>query len=519
MFEPVKITNLTIELVKNGRLLLKDFSFTLNAGDKAVIIGEEGNGKSTLLKLIASPAPAALPYAAHSGEIYRGGNRIGYLPQELEPENAVLTAAEYADFDNLLCDCGYSEGYALAENLGIPPELPYSAQPMSSLSGGEKVKLRLLKILAASPDLLLLDEPTNDIDIHTIRWLENFIAACRLPILYISHDETLIERTANIIIHIEQLVHKRETRHTVSRTGYTEYVRARRESLAHTEQVAKKQRQEYREQQERWREIYEKVDTQQRNISRQNPSGGRLLKKKMKTVKSLERRFEREKDDFEEIPIVEEAIFMKFSDYRELPPGKEILNLKLDRLEIENRLLAENLRLCVRGGEHIAITGRNGCGKTLLMKRIAEALQSRPDLNARYMPQNYDDMLNPNETPVDFLAPTQTREETTLARTHLGSMRFTADEMTGRISALSGGQKAKLLLLKMTVDGSNVLILDEPTRNLSPLSNPVVRSVLSEYSGTIISVSHDRKFLSQVCDKVYEFTQSGLTPIEIATSP
>ena len=141
---------------------------------------------------------------------------------------------------------------------------------------------------------------------------------------------------------------------------------------------------------------------------------------------------------------------------------------------------------------------------------MAEELLARKDIHAEYMPQNYEELLDMEQTPVEFLAVTYDKDETSRNRTYLGSMKYTADEMSHRIGDLSGGQKAKLLLLKMSMEGSNVLILDEPTRNFSPLSNPVIRQMLRNFQGAILTVSHDRKYIAEVADTVYELTENGL---------
>lgn len=130
------------------------------------------------------------------------------------------------------------------------------------------------------------------------------------------------------------------------------------------------------------------------------------------------------------------------------------------------------------------------------------------------MPQNYEELLELSMSPVEYLAETGDKEEETRIRTYLGALKYTPEEMDHAISELSGGQKAKVLLLKMSLSGANVLILDEPTRNFSPLSNPVIREILSEYQGAIISISHDRKYIRQVCDIVYELTEEGLQTLE-----
>ena len=470
--------------------------------------------KSTLLKLIADPVMVE-HYVDYNGKILRDGLKYGYLKQELSDAEKRLCARDFLNVEPQVAETLLEtllpvEQAEISEQLGLNPAIFDSDQLMGTLSGGEKVKLQLARILAARPDVLLLDEPTNDIDIKTLEWLETYINRCGLPVLFVSHDETLIERTANVIIHLEQVVHKRNARHTIARMPYAQYIDERMRGLSHQEQVARKQREDFAAQQERWKKIHDKVERDQENMTRQNPSGGRLLKKKMKAVKSLEKRFEREKEDFEEIPIVEEAIFMKFAEGTALPRQKEILRMTLPELKIGNRILSKNIELNVFGGEHVGIIGDNGTGKTTLLRLIANELLQRKDLKAAYMPQDYEDSLNLSECPLDFLTPSGKKEDITRARIQMGSMRFTHEEMLGTVGGLSGGQKAKLLFLKMTLEGSNVLILDEPTRNFSPLSNPVIRQVLRQYDGTIISVTHDRKYLTAVCDTVYELKPEGL---------
>lgn len=170
----------------------------------------------------------------------------------------------------------------------------------------------------------------------------------------------------------------------------------------------------------------------------------------------------------------------------------------------EKRILAEDINLKIRGSEKICIIGANGVGKTTLLRKIAEELSQRDDIKAEYMPQNYEEILDLDMTPVDFLDKSGDKEERTRIRTYLGSLKYTADEMEHPIRELSGGQKAKVLLLSMSLSGANVLILDEPTRNFSPLSGPVIRKMLREFPGAIISISHDRKYIDEVCDKIYE---------------
>ena len=357
------------------------------------------------------------------------------------------------------------------------------------------------------------DEPTNDVGWNA-EWLENFIGN-KLPVLFVSHDETLIENTANVIIHIEQLIRKSKPRITVTRSRYTDYLRMREHAFQKQAQVAKKQRDDYKKQMERWQQIYNRVEHEQRTITRQDPGGARLLKKKMKSVLAQKKRFERESEDFLDFPEQEEAIITKFSGDITVPKGKVILDFSLPVLRIGEKILSRNIRLFVAGNEHIGITGKNGAGKSTLLSVLWEELRKRSDITACYMPQDYSQNLDYDKTPVQYLAENYTKEEITRARTYMGCMRFSHEEMTGKIGALSAGQKAKILFLDMVLREANVLLLDEPTRNFSPLSGPVIRKSLKNFGGAIISVCHDRKYLEEVCDKVYKLTENGL---ELQTS-
>jgi len=510
----LQIKDLTITHLKDFRTIIKDFSLSLGRGDKAVIIGEEGNGKSTLLKLIYDEK-LVNDYVEFTGEIIRNNVRFGYLAQELSPEKKAQSVFEFLSEVPGFYDLSPKELSDIAKTLNFRPDMFYSDQNVGSLSGGEKVKLQFAGILMIRPDVLLLDEPSNDIDIETLEWLEKFINSCGLPILFVSHGETLIERTANVIIHIEQVRRKTLPRYTAQKISYGQYVARRLSKISHQEQAARKEKSEYEKQQDKFRQIQAKVEHQQNVISRADPHGGRLLKKKMKAVKSMEKRFEKEHEAMTQLPDVEDAIMLNFDDNICIPNGKTVLDLELDKLVIGDRILSNNIKLKVTGAEKICIIGKNGVGKTTLLRIIYKKLLARADLKAAYMPQNYEDLLDMDITPVEFLSRSGNNDETTKLRTYLGSVKYTADEMDHKITELSGGQKAKLLFLKMILDGCNVLILDEPTRNFSPISGPVIRNVLKAYKGAVISVSHDRKFIRGVCERIYRLTDTGLTETDI----
>lgn len=505
----LQIQNLTITHKKDLHEMIKDFSISFHPGDKAALIGEEGNGKSTLLRLIYDERLVE-NYVEYTGTILKKGLKPGYLPQELSEEQKAQTVYEFCCQNPDFYDISPGELSRMAGRMGFPADFFYSDQRMESLSGGEKVKLQLACILLGEPDILLLDEPSNDLDMAALEWLEKWILQIQIPVLYISHDEVLLENTANLIIHMEQLRRKTVSRVTVARSGYRDYVSSRMAGLQKQEQLARNERKGYARQQERFRQIEQKVEHRQNTVSRQDPHSGYLLKKKMRAVKAQERRFEKAFSEMTEFPETEDAIFLKFGEAVQIPNGKRVLEYEKKELTAGGRILARNIRLKITGPRKVCITGRNGAGKSTLLKEIAKKLLGREDVRAGYMPQNYEELLVPGQTPVEFLTVSGDKEEQDRICTCLGSMKYTADEMRHPVRELSGGQKAKLLLLKLSMQKCDVLILDEPTRNFSPLSAPVIRELLKAYGGTIISISHDRKYIREVCTDVYELRETGL---------
>lgn len=508
----MQVKNLTLTHKKDLRIILEDFHLVLNDGDKAVIIGEEGNGKSTLLKWMYDPALSE-DYIEFTGERIIGKERLGYLPQELPEEAQMKTVYEYFCEKEQFWDQTPKDLAVLARKFGVTEEFFYRGQQMNQLSGGEKVKVQLMRLLMEDVTVLLLDEPSNDLDLATLELLEKIIQDWKQIVVFISHDETLIENTANMVIHIEQIVRKTKSRYTVEKLPYRTYVEERLKKFAHQEQKAQSDRREKALRDEKYRKVYQSVQNALNNCSRQAPSVAKNLKDKMHTVKAMNRRFEKEDEHMTEMPEQEEAIFFRLGGTdAAIPAGKTVIEYHLPRLETPDgeRILAENIAFIIRGPEKICIVGANGAGKTTLLRKIAAELKEREDLRVEYMPQNYEDQLNLAMTPVDFLDTTGEKSERTKIRTYLGALKYTADEMDHPIRELSGGQKAKVLLLKMSLSNANVLILDEPTRNFSPLSGPVIRKMLREFPGAIISISHDRKYIGEVCRKEYLLEKDGL---------
>ena len=506
------IENLTLTHKKDLTTLCENVSFSVSPGERLALIGEEGNGKSTLLRAILGDEGID-SYVQVSGRIVNSF-RTGFLPQELPGDERARSAYEYFSADEVFFDQTPRALGALASRLGLAADVFYSEQTMGSFSGGERVKLQLARLMMHDPELLLLDEPTNDLDGETILFLTEFLKTCGLAVLFVSHDETLLGEAATGVILLERLRRRQVPRASVQRQRYEEFVKSRADLFAHQAQVARKQREELDKKMQRYNQIRQRVEHEQNVISRRDPYGSRLLKKKMHTVMSMGKRFEREAQDMTAMPESEEAIFAKLG-CQPLPGTKVVLDLSLDRLCIGERVLSKDIHMCVRAVDKLCITGRNGAGKSTLLRHIRDMLRDRQDLNVFYMPQDPDDLLNMDRTPLEMLMVTGEKEEQVKNAVALGSMKFTGEEMNHSCRALSGGQKAKLMFLMMANSGANVLLLDEPTRNLSPLSGPVIRQLFADYPGCIIAVSHDALLIGEVCSREAKLTENGIEMLEI----
>ena len=504
----IQARNISITIDRDVKTIVDDFSFTVPDGKKVALIGEEGNGKSTLLKWLYDPESVE-GYAIVTGSASIDGTK-GYLPQELSGEDRTRTVYEYL--------CAHCDERVMTPNalkramntVALPFELAYSEQQMDTLSGGERVKLALAVLILNDCDVLLLDEPSNDLDLDTLLWLEQFLRTVRKTVLYISHDEVLLSRTAEAVIHIEMVRRKKIPRATMANIPYDEYMKRREAAMAHQAQVAQFEQKAFQQKKERYLSIYNAVDHAQASLTRRDPSTGRLLKKKMHTVQSIGRRLEKEQEELTEAPEAEWAILPKWLG-GEVKNGRTVLDYGPCTLALGDRILAENVALRISGPERVCIVGRNGCGKTTLIKKLAREIEKR-GYHTFYMPQTYSDVLPMDTLPVEFLAPNGDKASVTEARIFLGSMKYTTDEMSHPIRALSGGQQAKLLLLKAILDRVDVLVLDEPTRNLSPLSAPAVRTLLRGFSGAILMVSHDRKLIEEAATRTLRLTENGLEP-------
>lgn len=496
----LQLHTLTIRQQKDLHTLVENLSATIQNGDKLAIIGEEGTGKSSLLQAIYNQ-DLVTDYLQIDGLIDNHFSSMGYLPQILPREEAEKSVddflfgdIDYASFDfNLL--------YQLAGQLQVDSKiLDKPEMKVGQLSGGEKIKLQLLKILAKQPDLLLLDEPSSDLDMETISWLENMIGNSPLTIIFISHDEALLKKAATKIIHLEQIKKGSQARSSFVCQDYQSYQESRQTGLMRQEQLAKKEREE---QAQRLQTLHRTKSAVRDALTKtKNDQEGRLLAKKMKNLLSREERYLREAENFTELPDNPDVIGLFFHQVKSLPSQKVLLDYYQELL-----VTGQSISLTIFGQDKVAIIGENGIGKTLLLKKIKDELTSKSNLSLGYMPQNYAEEMEMECSALDFLAESDHPER---ARTLLASLKFNRQEIQHPISQLSGGQQAKLFLAKMVYQHNNVLILDEPTRHFSPTAMPEVCRLLQDFPGCLITVSHDRQFVETVCQTVYRLDKKRL---------
>lgn len=508
----LNIRDLTLFLKRENRPIVEHFSLGVMPKQKIAFVGEEGNGKSSILKAIVDFSLVE-EYLDVSGSVQKHGEVLGYLPQIFDVPCLERSVKDILE-ERMNAYFDYALFYELLASLDLDASFVDSEVLFRDLSGGEKIKFGLLLELLKDPTVLLLDEPTNDLDLATIEWLEGFLVELSIPVLLVSHDEQLVEAVADTIVHIEQLEERTKPRVTVARKKYSEYFAERARVFDHQDQVAKKEQAEHRAKVERHQQIYERVKHEQNTISRRDPAGGRLLKKKMKTVIAQRKRYEKEEKDLTQKAQREDTVFMKFSRAMEVHAGARILDLSLPELRAGERLLSKDIRLTVIGPKKIVIVGKNGSGKTTLLLEVLKALKQK-GIRYGYMPQNYMNIVCESRDAIDFLRAEGVGDVAEYSEicTFLGSMNFTYDEMRRHPNQLSGGQRAKLYLTQMMRDEAEVLVLDEPTRNLSPFSSAELRSTLKEYRGAVIAVSHDRVFIEDVFDEVYELSDKGFTQI------
>ncbi|MDO4546044.1 MAG: ABC-F family ATP-binding cassette domain-containing protein [Bacillota bacterium] len=509
-------------------VILDRVSFHINKGERIGIIGINGAGKTTLLRMLTGEMPC------ESGEFFISGDmRIGYLKQDggFDSQNTVIQEVEglFAHFpqmeqemERLLADIEkagdspesmklaakydalherYKEqgGYTYkSEMTGILSSMAFKedsyGKKIASLSGGEKTRLALACLLLSKPDILFLDEPTNHLDIGTLKWLEQYLKSYKGTIVLVSHDRYFLDETVTRIFEIEN--HKLH----IYEGNYSFYATERR---ARREAELRK---------------YEK---QQKEIQRQEEIVRRF--KQHGTEKLAKRAASREK----------RLSAMEVVERPDGGHGKMKLNFREDFKSGRDVLLAEDLsksfgygsgkvdlfrsvELDIKRGERVCIVGSNGIGKTTLLKILMGDLNSNTgrikighNVSFGYYDQGQQ-LLNGANTVIGELQEAYRLYSDTDMRNILGRFLFRGESVFLPVSSLSGGEKARLALLKLMLSGANVLILDEPTNHLDIESKEVFEEALMEFPGTAIIVSHDRYFLNRIPTRIMELTASGM---------
>ena len=507
----IQVNKLSITQIQEARPLIKELSFIVNPGERIALIGEEGNGKSTLLKyLMGLPLPG---FEAEGSKILDAP--IGYLEQDLRSRWGGTNVLDYFLLD---APEGTIEDYALLGK--IPaflekerfPKGSYSpAKTIAEFSGGEIVRLALAKLKLRPYRSFLLDEPSNDLDLESLFLLKDFLLSVSAPVLFVSHDERFISSCATGILHLEQLKRKSEMKATFARVPYEEYKERRQDLFEKETQVIAKKESQLQEKKERWAKIYQEVKDDQDQCVR-DPTTGRLLKKRMKRLLVGKKQLEKEEDAIPEKPEGDPFLNLVFPSSSSVANGKRILSFH-GPLFREDKLLVPQIDLDLVGPGQNALVGANGIGKSTLLEMLYQANKDRKDIRLGYMPQNYEESFPSSGTILSFLCPDERKETVTRVRLYLGSLRYTSEEMLYPLSSLSGGQKAKLFLLKMVLEETNVLLLDEPTRNLSPFSGRMLDSLLDSFQGRALIVSHASAFIERRRFPILSLEKNGIRVI------
>ncbi|YAF93793.1 MAG: ABC-F family ATP-binding cassette domain-containing protein [Nodularia sp. CChRGM 3473] len=497
--------------------VLKDINWEVKPGDRIGLVGVNGAGKSTQLKIITGEIEPT------AGEIIRPASlHIAYLNQEFEVDPSRTVKEEFwtvfaeanevqislsqvqremetatpeeldrliNKLDRLQRQFEALDGYGLDARIGkILPEMGFDFEDgdrlVSAFSGGWQMRMSLGKILLQKPDLLLLDEPTNHLDLETIEWLENYLKGLTTPMVIVSHDREFLDRLCTHIV---------ETERGVSTTYLGNY-------SAYLQQKAENQLAQL--------SAYER---QQKEIEKQQTFVDRFRASATRSTQAKSREKQLEKVERIEAPIAG----VKTLHFR-FPPaprsGREVVDIKDLTHIYDDKILFLGTSLLIERGDRIAFLGPNGAGKSTLLRVImgmeppTEGSVQLGDHNVipGYFEQNQAEALDLKKTVMETIhdeVPDWKNEE---VRTLLGRFLFTGDTVFKSVGALSGGEKARLALAKMLLRPANLLILDEPTNHLDIPAKEMLEESLQNYDGTAIVVSHDRYFISQVANKIVE---------------
>ncbi|MGE7767765.1 ABC-F family ATP-binding cassette domain-containing protein [Peribacillus sp. NPDC096540] len=507
-----------------AELILSNMKLEVQNKDRIALVGRNGAGKSTLLKIIAGQL------SHDGGEIIKPkGVSIGYMAQDtgleselsiwdemqtvfkdllkqekelrrLEAEmakpdtfdNEILYQKVLNEYDTLQVTFKEKGGYQYEADIrsvlhGLQfGDFDYSTL-ISTLSGGQKTRLALGKLLLKKPDILILDEPTNHLDIETLSWLEQYLQSYQGAVLIVSHDRYFLDKVVNQVYEISRNNMKKYY------GNYSSYLEGKAEDYERDMKQFEKQQ----------GEIEKLRDFVQRNITRAST-----------TKRAQSRRKQLEKMDVLDKPQGDEKS-ANFSFQIERQSGNEVLHLHDLAIGYEGETVSKNINSRMTKGESIALVGPNGVGKSTLLKTIISKLPAisgdfrfGTNVEVSYYDQEQANLIS-NKRVLNELWDDYPLKPEKDVRTVLGNFLFSGDDVLKTVSTLSGGEKARLALAKMMMEKGNFLILDEPTNHLDLDSKLVLENALIDYPGTILFVSHDRYFINRIATKVIELSKDG----------
>lgn len=513
----ISIDGLGVEF--SGKTLFSDVSFVINENDKIALMGKNGAGKSTLLKILAGQNKPTFGSISAPKDFV-----ISYLPQHLLTEdNATVFEETSKAFASIFAmrdeiealnhelttrtDYDSDEYYKIIEKVSELSEKYYSIEeinyeaevekvligmgffridftrPTSEFSGGWRMRIELAKILLQKPDLILLDEPTNHMDIESIQWLEDFLVNSAKAVVVISHDRTFVN---NITTRTIEVTMGRIYDYKVNYSRYLELRKERRE-----------------QQQKQWEEQQRIIADNTEFIERFKGTYSKTLQVQSR-VKMLEKMVLVEVDE-----VDNSALRLKF------PPAPRSGNYPVVINDLSksygDHVVFKNANLTIERGQKIAFVGRNGEGKSTLVKAIMGeidfegSLELGHNVQIGYFAQNQASLLDESLTVFETIDHAAEGEVRNKIKDILGAFMFGGDNSTKKVKVLSGGEKTRLAMIKLLLQPVNLLILDEPTNHLDMKTKDIIKDALKDFDGTLILVSHDRDFLDGLATKVVEF--------------
>lgn len=503
--------------------VLKDVTWEVKTGEKIGLVGANGAGKTTQFKIVMGEIEPS------SGDVIKtSGMKIACLSQEFDVhvENTVrdelLRAYKDIDdirhalhvvqheletctpdtmtkllhrLDKLQREFEAKDGYALEHKAEkILPEIGMTLEDADRLvgtfSGGWQMRIGLGKIMLQSPDLLLLDEPTNHIDLETVEWLEGYLKKLTVPMVIISHDREFLDRLCTSIVEVERGIS------TVYLGNYTAYVTAR-------DQVREAQLAAY--------------ERQQRELEKQQAFVDRFRASATRSTQAKSREKQLDKIELIEAPESEENT-LKFRFPAASRSGREVATFKDVTHTYDDKVVFLDANIEIERGDRIALLGPNGSGKSTLLRLLmgseapTEGSVKLGDHNIvpAYFEQNQAEALDLSKTVLSTIADEVRDWKDTEIRTLLGRFLFPGDEVFKKVSALSGGEKARLAMAKMLLKSANFLVLDEPTNHLDIPAKEMLEEAITNYDGTVVVVSHDRYFISRIANRIIEIRDGQL---------